>query len=154
VTVSSFVLPDEHIHVLLHAGLAPDTVGPLCWAVGGKVHELNYQNADEVGQMLVDQNHRSVNYSQGTSDVYVVPGFFYVPPDHTRWSDVEILKAIHCYVYQAEDTPDWRDTEACAFSEALEGRIIRNLPGYHDAQTWPITEDTVPATTTQGLRLI
>lgn len=153
-TVSAFPLPEEHIHVLLNAGLRADTNGPLRWAVPGTleiVGELTYETADQVGQMLVNQNYRSVNVHAGPLDA---PAYAYQSPRHVHWSDTEILMAVHCYVYQACDTADWRDTEACAFCEALEGRIIRNLPGYEAAQTWPITADSVPLAAAPVLRLV
>jgi hypothetical protein len=92
-----------------------------------------------VGQMLLDQNARSVNDRYREDNAYV---YAYARPQHT-WLPVHVLGAISCYEYQACESPDWRDTEAKAFCDALRDKMIHRLPGY-DAGPWAIGAASVP----------
>ena len=91
--------------------------------------------------MLVDENAASVNYRYDEDDAYI---YAYQQPQHTTWTDVEILKALDCYQYQSCEHPAWRDSQAHAFCRALEGRLIQALPGYDDAP-WAISRLDTPA---------
>jgi hypothetical protein len=154
--MSAWVVDDEHISVLLYAGLLEDTFGPLawCWDNPLRREELTPETADRVGRMLLAENHRSVNYAYQTPPLSDMDWLVYTysRPQHVNWLETEILKAIHCYQYQSCESPDWRDTEAWWFCDALEKRIIRNLPGYELGNTWGITAHSVPIAT--GLRLV
>ena len=90
---------------------------------------------EDVGQILVDENFRSVNHRYGESDP---PDTFIYSPLR-RYTMVEILKAIHCYEYQCCETEDWEETEAFAITQALKYWAICMLPG-HDALQWNIVE--------------
>lgn len=145
--MSAFLVNPEHINVMLHAGLT--TINPgqlLTWYYddedGATQHtRLEHNNADHVGQMLVDANARSVNYRYNEDNAYV---HAYRKPRHTAWTPAELLLAIHGYEYQTCETPDWIGSQAWAFCQALSKHIIRQLPGYRDAQTWEITPATTP----------
>lgn len=140
---------------MVQAGLAPCRIQgyKLSWYWNGDRHELTRLTADRVGQMLLTENVRSVDYRYpGGEDLpgrYVMatlPGFDvevrapeYLQPytftasPHRHWKPVEILKAIDCFEYQSCETDDWRETEAYAFCQALRSRMIDQLPGYDDA---------------------
>lgn len=145
-----FVVDDEHIHVILHAGLRPHENGPLTWQVPtwiGDV-ELTDDTADYVGQMLLEQNYKSAIGDDAQSREYL-----HRPPYHDSWQDTEILAALHCYRDQASGTANWQFSEARAFCETLERRMIANMPGYRCAQAWPITAASVPLAVA-GLHLV
>lgn len=150
--MSGNLLDHEHIHVLIHAGLQEWPEGPLTWATPSRRREeLTPDTADQVGQMLVTENHRSHAYSLNPNEqpAFFAPMYTYQEPRYTNWQDVEILRALHGYVWEASDAPDWRDTEACMFYEQLEGRTMQRLPGYDQAHTWAITANTMPRAVTR-----
>lgn len=154
--MSGNILDHEHIHVLVHAGLKvwPYEVDgshlPLSWTRDGRREQLTPDNVHQVGQMLVNENHRSHAYAMDPNNpAFFSPVYTYQDPHYTDWQEVEILRAIHGYVWEACDAPDWRDTGACRFCEQLEGRTMQRLPGYDMARTWAITPSTMPITITR-----
>ena len=48
---------------------------------------------------------------------------------------VSVIKACHCFDYQACEVPDWGTSWAKAAVEAIEAIAIRALPGY-EAAPW------------------
>lgn len=49
-----------------------------------------------------------------------------------------IIKACHCYAYQACEHPGWEASAARKLINAIEAHAVRNLPGYNDAP-WELT---------------
>jgi hypothetical protein len=47
---------------------------------------------------------------------------------------VELIKAAHCYDYQACEHPTWEDSRAHALIHRLLNRLIRQIPGYEQAE--------------------
>lgn len=157
--MSAFMLSIEHIRALVNAGLNL-TYGPLEWKrvrptqeQRARSHErgepwgleafptmqadtasLTPYTADTVGIMLMAQNRRSVDYRYAETDIED----FYTHAPSTQRSVVELLCAIDCYEYQSCETPDWEDTEAFHFCDALRRALIREFPGWHEAP-WGIT---------------
>lgn len=48
---------------------------------------------------------------------------------------VELVKAVHCFAYQACEVSNWETCWAKRFCDELESVLVRNLPGY-DAAPW------------------
>jgi hypothetical protein len=48
---------------------------------------------------------------------------------------VAIIKACHCYAYQACEHAGWETSHAKRVIDAIEARAVRHLPGY-DAAPW------------------
>ncbi|SLC86610.1 hypothetical protein [Mycobacteroides abscessus] len=149
--MSAFLVDPEHINVLIHAGLPRQypNIG-LRWYyrdANNQEHyeRLDYDTADRVGQMLLDANAASVNHRYDENEMYI---YSYAQPQHTNWSPVEVLKAIHCYQYQACEPDDWKTSEAHAFCDALTHYVINKTPGY-DQAPWAITTSSTPASSTQ-----
>lgn len=158
--MSAYTLGDEHIAVLVHAGLSnpgrplswhvPTPTGQLpldattsngitaSWAPGGRARQLTTASADAVGQMLLDQNIASINEVYSDDDLAI---YNHRRPRSIHRRPVEILKAIACYRYQAGDTRDWNDCEAFHFCAALEAATIYKLPGWDEA-AWAIGRET------------
>jgi hypothetical protein len=143
--MSSFVVDRAHINAMINAGFSHDK---LTWYHDGKHHELNYDNADAVGQMLLDENIKAVQERYPDSEVTHLPGRsdaeYLLPFTHKLMygvSTVQGLKLIDSYEYQASDDSEWGSSEACAFCEALRRHLIRRLPGYEAAEwewtKWP-----------------
>lgn len=140
--MSAYVVHDEHIAALIHLALdhwrhLQESTFRYQW--DQRTFEVTAENATEVGMMLLAENYRSVNhlYSDNPDPLPGAP-FAYVRPRRDL-TVVEALKAIDGYEYQACETADWRDSQACAFIDRLRARIIARVPGYRDAETWAIT---------------
>jgi len=127
--MSAFIVNKKHIDALV------------TWA-GAQHYQIHYYpnggdwlpiagREDEVGQVLVNENYRSVNYRYDESD----------KPDRYLWSQysqplsaVQVIKACNCFDYQACETDDYPDSEATAIIKAIREQAIRQLPGYEEAQ--------------------
>lgn len=100
-----------------------------------------------IGQMLVDENVKSVPYHYADSAHDGLPGplsaYYLAPYAHRRLvrrlTTVEALKALDCYEYQACEHPGWATSKAFDFIEALRSRLIGTLPGY-DKAPWGFSE--------------
>jgi len=141
--MSAWIVSDEHLRVMLWAGM--DRIGPfgtLRWKVpgdSGAYNELTRDTAAAVGQMLMEQNGASVNYRYSESIAY---RYSHGRPASTEWELVDVLTAIDCYEYQACETPDWEQTEAAAFCDALRGALVHELPGW--GRVWGIGDGGTP----------
>jgi len=131
--MSAFIVCDEHISAMLQAAMPryPGDGSSYYW--NNERHSLSGNYA--IGQKLVDENYRSVNYRYDEDEE--PRQFEYVPI--RRYEAVEIIKACHCYEYQSCETPGWQETEAYAIVKALTRLATYKLPGYGDAQ-WEITK--------------
>lgn len=130
--MSAFVVTTAHIDALVR--YAVDKHVSYTSAVGRTT--IDKDNASEIGQKLLDENVRSVNYryhEKDTPESYTFKHVKHVVP----LPAVNILKAIDCLDYQSCETPDWRESEAFAILRVIKDVAIRNLPGY-DAAPWGI----------------
>jgi hypothetical protein len=161
--MSAYVVCKAHIDALITAGLMLPNHGPLRWfhpdyqpgwsheEYERAKHELRWDNADEVGQMLVDECVRSVSYRYPQDDPQKgeLPGpidaYYLHPYTFARWNRhleaVVVLKAVACYRYQSCEHPEWESSEAYQFCEALEQAAIWALPGMSEAAGWDLTEE-------------
>ena len=146
--MSAYIVTKAHINAMLNTWIH-SRYGAR-WHHNGKWHELTTENANEVGQMLLDENIKSMLYRYEDSQVTDLPGRAdaeYLIPFQHYWTHktptpLEAIKITHCYSYQACEHPSWGASEAKAYCDALEGAKISELPGYDDAP-WDWTE---PAT--------
>jgi hypothetical protein len=46
---------------------------------------------------------------------------------------VQVIKAIHCFAYQARNVSDWESCWAKRVCDALERAAVNALPGYDEA---------------------
>lgn len=110
--MSTFLLVDFHINAMLTFALHNDLVA----------HE---SNMDELGQMLVDQNHRSCERDPNA----VGPEFTYAPTKIA--GPIQALKMANCYDYQACETYDYPETPAAKLSALIRGKAfaaVRSTP--------------------------
>ncbi len=150
--MSAFVVSKEHINAMVTAGLRKSYGSSLSFYHEDKRHELTDQTADTIGQMLLDENVKSVMYRYDDSEVTDLPGKIsaeWVIPFKYRYTygcptGVETIKNVQCYKYQSCEHPEWEPSMAKAFCEALIHKQFDRLPGYEDAPWgWdkPITEN-------------
>lgn len=149
--MSAYVVDRPHIAFLVEAAhsraLDPGHYGGISWYHNTHLHTLNYsdhERAAKVGQMLWDENVRSVQhrYPECSDDLPGEIGCDFQYGEHVRpqspITPVAVLKACDGYEYQACETDDWSESEAHAFLQGLRSRAISMLPGYEDAE-WAIT---------------
>jgi hypothetical protein len=117
------------------------------YSFGGAFHPIRYDDRQRIGQVLTDENVRSVNarYGAGSEDPreYV----------HSLWQvrelqPVEVLKALHGLNYQSCEAEGYFDTEAYAIIRGIESCAMRQLPGYDEAETWSILDPAPEARNT------
>lgn len=100
--------------------------------------------ASELGGLLWVENARSVRYrypdDDGRDDM--VGADFYAGFEHPgllggRWRPgaVQALKLIACLRYQSCEHPEWKESPARRFLDALRDAVIGELPGY-EAAAW------------------
>jgi hypothetical protein len=137
--VSAFLVDLAHIDGLVRAGLS--TVPPyetaLFWRDSdGDTRTLTPATAGRTGAMLIAANMDSVNYRYEFDDLETVYTYTHRPflPD-----PVVVLKAIACFEYQSCEPPGRDTSKAADFCVSLRNRMIRRLPGHHEAR-WEITQ--------------
>jgi len=140
--MSAFIVTDEHITAMLSSVTSRH---PGDGAYYRRSEQYNDENGCQtiqhfgghtqyLGQILVDQNFRSVNCRYG--EEYEAEKFVNKPNMRPR-TPVEVIKLCDCYHYQSCETGDYYESEAWAIVNAIRERAIHNLPGYAEAE-WTI----------------
>jgi hypothetical protein len=130
--MSAFVVGNDHIAAMteLAVGRGASTDAVYWDEKGdGVCKRIQREDFDRIGQLLLDENVRSVNYRYKADDV----GVFVDPPYLQGPTAVEGLSMVVCYQYQSCETPDWEQSAAYRLCEAIIHKLIRHLPGYDDA---------------------
>ena len=127
--MSAYIVSDETISGMLSAIRFDKYDGMHGYYFNGEWLALK-SNEKVIGQKLVDENYRSVNYRYSDN---TEPHVF--QKKHVLPSQVEIIKLCACYDYQSCETDDWEKTEAHAIMTGLRELAITSLPGYEEA-TW------------------
>lgn len=96
---------------------------------------------DELGRALWLANDESVRYRYRETDTPNLYLTELVTYKHvmTRRPMVDVIKACHCFAYQACELPDWQSSWAKKACDAIEAIAIHSLPGY-DAAPWGIPD--------------
>jgi len=131
--MSAWIVFPVHTSYLVASALelAPD--GYLTFGHG---RLLTPNTKDEVGQLLMDENVRSVQYRYDRDSFDELPG----PVDKTgireyRHNNLDLdldpimlLKQLDCYEYQSCECPDWEETDAYAFFQVVRALAEPQLP--------------------------
>lgn len=150
--MSAYILSQEHIDCLVDAALTALHNSGFSYYHNGERHPVDPFNIDDLGRMLWRENIKSVAYRyQERTENNTLPGPIPTPDpesyhhEHIPYlvNPVVVLKAIACYEYQTCEHPEWEESAACAFCEALRSRMIYLLPGYEEAPGWDITDRKV-----------
>ena len=99
---------------------------------GGKsdLYDLNDNEAAKtLGQILLDENYRSVNSRYEESEGSHQLAFKRVVP----MKAVELLRLLDYWSYQSCETNDYKERYAFKVYDALFRIGVRNLPGYKEA---------------------
>ena len=143
--MSAFIVNKSHINAIIAAGLNVQHK-PFTWYHKGedgelKHHQLTSTNANEIGQMLLDECVNSVHYRYQDDTIVSLPGRtnaqwlipFECKPFVKIPTKIVALSIINCYEYQSCEHPEWKDSLAKSFCQALKEITIRELPGYDNA---------------------
>lgn len=131
--MSAFILDNKHINVMM-SRTAPRYPGDgFSYSWEGQRYYFG-GHTQEIGQKLVDENFRSVNYRYDEAEE---PYTFLNVVLRRAYAPVEVIKACDSYYYQTCETPGWEETDAWAIVHTLRKRAIRQLEGYDEA-AWVI----------------
>ena len=161
--MSAYMCDREHVVYLVQCALSltdRHSKGIFRWYHGENIRELRHENMIEVGQMLWDENLRSINYrypdtvknpkdspgklSDAESGFELLEGDFgfrfrVYETSPINLSDpvpdlAQLFMSCDCYAYQACEHPEWKDSSAQAFINALRQAAWCRLPGYDSAE--------------------
>lgn len=148
--MSAFLVPRHHIDLIVRAyDKGPrDSSGQVSWrrygghfVRDGEYGHEEYMTPQDVGIMLYEANVESIKARYPDDPVMWEAGnepYEYKAP-REGLTIAETFKALHCYEYQACETPDWLTSDAHEFCQFLAKRIATVLPGYDEA-SWERTE--------------
>lgn len=127
--MSAYIVSDTTIHSILRYA-KHQRFTSIC--VENMIYDIsNEEDVNLLGQMLVDQNYRSVNFRYKQNDP--APKFQYSRSWSTGITAIEFLKCLSCLEYQSCETDDWLQTPAYQLINVLMRRSFRLLAGYEDA---------------------
>jgi hypothetical protein len=128
------IVSKRHIDVLVEALFRYEVPLPQAWS------------PDDVGRMLWEANHHSVNYryhKRHRTPAYVhareslcfgnVPAQAWGTVQEVARQPVFVFKQLACFMFQACDFPGWEQSLACRVCEALEHALLANLHMDKDA---------------------
>lgn len=129
--MSAFMCDGRHISALACYAVdnrlwSSDTVSPDCPDT----------EQEKLGLLLHAENERSLRHRyQDWGDVDAFEFAFVqtiaVPP-------IQVLKAAHCYIYQACEHPEWKGCAVADILDAITHHAMRRLSGYEQADWgWP-----------------
>ena len=134
--MSAYMVSDKQIDVLV-GYMIKNNVN---YYVNDNRVEVSIQSASEIGQILVDENYRSVNerYQERTEGHFGKPEIYKFNPKTGPLPDaVTMLKLCNNYRYQACENDNYEASVAFQIIDAIKEEAIRKLPGY-DAAPWGI----------------
>jgi hypothetical protein len=148
--MSAYIVSRKHIEYLVMAAMSQRiTRGHLLWWFNNDQHnELrsgDYDKAVKVGQMLWDENIKSVlcRYPEDTKETAPGPcgeNYVFALSDNAPWLEfdpVQVLKACDCYEYQSCEHDEWKSSEAFDFINRLRQHAWSSIKGYEDAAWGP-----------------
>ena len=128
--MSAFIVSDSHINALVRYA-SRHKVGV---SYGATVMRLNaFDNEQAVAQILLDENMKSVNYRYSESETTSINYDRGAP----ILSAIQAIKAAQCLRYQSCEHPEYEDSLASKFIEAIIADAIPRLEDYDSAQ-WAI----------------
>jgi hypothetical protein len=133
--MSAYMVSENHIHALVNYALREN----LDYRAADRRVRITPESAEEIGQILSDENYRSVHhrYADRAADYFGAPPTYKFRLVRNLPDAVTMLKLCDCYAYQACETDDWESSIACKLVAAIKDRAARKVPGY-DAAPWGI----------------
>ena len=136
--MSAFIVPDNHIHSILT--YAKKHLGKINYNERNVRLFGSYANDEinELGQILVNANYRSVNTR------YPKDNFFPTTPHKYNYrsvcdiSAIEVIKACHCLDYQSCEFDGWEKSDAYKILQNIIQQATYKLENYESAP-WVIS---------------
>jgi hypothetical protein len=138
--MSAFMLSKSHIDYMVSAGkLWGVQKDPTRW----KDNSVSQSVCNEIGAMLWGENERSLQARYG--DEPSGDASAYRHRFTTAIDAVQVIKACHCFDYQACESEDYFDTKAAKWVAALKAEAVKHIPGFSEAYEraeWGISDNT------------
>lgn len=153
--MSAFICDDATFHAIV------------TWAINDRTSVKTISNNDEgwigtgwcltrdlepdvIGQQLVNENYRSVNYRYSEKTGIPIYRFREVlsrkaDGQNKVLGPVDAIKLCHCLSYQSCEHPGWESSWANHFLERVVNAATHKLPGY-EAAAWGLNDDDVGTT--------
>jgi hypothetical protein len=129
--MSAFIVSKIHIDSII-------TIASLQTCNSVKEIINKYKNFDLIGQILWNENHKSVNYRYNENHPTPTYSFRY------KFVDLgQALKAIDCLDYQSCEHPDYQESEAKKILDILEQALLSKMKNSHpqyEKAAWSIEE--------------
>lgn len=113
--MSAFIVNKKHIDYILSASLMNKYV-------------VDYHSLDKTGQILINENFKSVNYRYNESH----QPYQYKFQQISNIDVIQALKAIHCLEYQSCEHKNWNRSKAKKILNTIKENLIYSLPGYNE----------------------
>jgi len=152
--MSAFVVDHQHINFLVEAGRHYEVLWPGETEIRKLWRRADKHTLSEVGQMLWDENIKSVRGRYPQDTLEQVPCKlddypFQYRHIHTfangQTTPLQVLESCRAYEYQVCEHEEWRDSEACYFIEQLRKEAINRLQRDQELPFYP-TPDAQLAT--------
>lgn len=151
--MSAWIVYPDHISYLVAGALelAPDG-----FLIFGNDRLLTPDTKDAIGQLLMDENVRSVRYRYERDTFEELPGpvdksgilaYHHIELD-LPFDPIVLLKQIDCYAYQTCECPDWLTTDAYAFCQVVRTLAETKLPSdlrRLERSRWSSSAHLIPA---------
>ena len=135
--MSAFIVSDSHISALAY--YLERNVDSYYY--NGNRHKISVDDAQKLGQILLNANYISVNHRYNTVDApHVLQLADWVRGKN--WQAVAIIKAAKCLDYQSCEVDGWEASEANALLKAIIETAIYKLAGYSEAD-WAIDDKII-----------
>lgn len=140
--MSAYVVSQAHIHAIVNFAYIKFRRDPVLYPPSGFRPSVDCTQATELGQILLDQNVRSVDYRYNEKHE---PETFTHRLSTTVVSLEQFFSCIACLEYQSCESNDWPETQAFHILQGLKDKAIRLLPGY-DKTKWSLDDGDLPTT--------
>jgi|SRR5688572_33113312 len=125
--MSAFMCSDRHLSLLARAAVQ--------WGLDKNYHlgrDMVREREEATFQLLGAENFKSLEARYPASPGEG-PGSMTDEPRVESTPVIHIIKACHCYAYQACEHRGWEESEARRMVDAIVGHAVRLLPGYETA---------------------
>jgi hypothetical protein len=119
--MSAYVVDNKCIDILVFAIVDKYELDVDVPAAHGIIIDVNKMR-DQVGQALLDENYRSVNYRYGENTA--PRAYAYMEPDH-KIDGRDILDAIDEYEYQSCETNDWQESDQYKWLLKIQSAMLQ-----------------------------
>lgn len=126
--MSAFLVSKRHIDVLV---AADPNRGEWREAIGGRL-----SSADKLGKLLLRANEKSIAARYDDADDSASSGYTFTDPGPI--DPLVVIKAAHCFEYQACEYRQWAHSLARRFVRDVIVSAAKRVKGYDVAEGWSL----------------